>query len=44
MDRVREPSIHTQPEMSYTVIIISTGSIRVDIGGQSKLIKNSAAK
>ena len=30
--------------MSYTVIIISTGSIRVDIGGQSKLIKNSADK
>ena len=44
MYRVREPSIHTQPEMSYTVIIISTGSIRVDIGGQSKLIKNSADK
>ena len=41
MDRVRE-SIRTQPEKSYT--IISTGSIRVDIDGQSKLIKNSAAK
>lgn len=28
--------------MSYIMIAISSGSIRVDIGGQSKLIKDSA--
>lgn len=40
--RLRDEMYTHGREMSYTVIIISTSSIRVDIGGQSKLIKNSA--
>lgn len=44
VDTLTHTHILTHPEMSYTVIIISTSSIRVDIGGQSKLIKNSVDK